>query len=167
VADVVRAGAAFHRAIADLPEPSFIAATDHAWSRADRIAWSESRLPDDALLESLAAEYRVVRAPNQVIHADLLGNVLFSECRPPAVIDWAPYWRPAGFGAAVAVADAVCWHGHPLEGLHEDYGIPQWRQLLLRALVFRVATLHGLGLWDDAIRERHVPVARAIIALRE
>ncbi|MFY9712245.1 MAG: hypothetical protein WAK00_02125 [Microbacterium sp.] len=62
-----------------------------------------------------------------------------------AVIDWAPYWRPRGFGAAVAVADAVCWHGYPLSRLAEDRGIPQWRQLLLRALAFRMATLHLRG----------------------
>jgi uncharacterized protein (TIGR02569 family) len=167
VDDVVRAGAAFHRAIAGLPQPPFIAASSHAWSRADRIAWEEGEpLPDDPLLQSLAQEYRPVDEPSQVIHADLIGNVLFADDRPPAVIDWAPYWRPSGLGAAIVVADAVCWHGHPIERLIDDYGVPQWRQLLLRALVFRMATLHLLGLWDEAHSKRHAPVVRAVIALR-
>ncbi|GAB3585443.1 TIGR02569 family protein [Leifsonia lichenia] len=165
VADVVRAGLAFQRAVAAHPEPSFISETDHAWARADRVAWGEEAAPDDPLIAALTAEFRPVDAPSQVIHADLLGNVLFADGRPPAVIDWAPYWRPAGLAAAIAVADAACWHGHPVENLGEDYGIASWRQLLLRALVFRMATLHLLGLWDDEHARRHAPVVRAAIAL--
>ncbi|WP_235500351.1 hypothetical protein [Leifsonia sp. Root227] len=165
VEDVVRAGLAFQRAVAAHPEPPFIAETDHAWARADRVAWGEEPAPDDPLIAALTAEFRPVDAPSQVIHADLLGNVLFVEGGPPAVIDWAPYWRPAGLAAAIAVADAVCWHGYPVERLGEDYDIPSWRQLLLRALVFRMATLHLLGLWDDEHTRRHTPVVHAVIAL--
>lgn len=170
VGDVVRAGLAFQEALAGHPEPGFIARAEHAWARADRLAWGEpdrdaALLAADPLLAALAAEYRGVDAPSQVIHADLLGNVLFAPGRPPAVIDWAPYWRPAGFSAAVAVADAVCWHAHPVERLAEDFGIGRWRQLLLRALVFRMATLHLLGRWDDADARRHAPVVHAVIAL--
>ncbi|HEY8701648.1 MAG TPA: hypothetical protein VIM08_11935 [Arthrobacter sp.] len=167
VGDVMRVGEAFHRAIAGLPRPSFIAASTDPWSSADRIAWGEATLPADELLQLLTAEYRPVDAPPQVIHGDLLGNVLFAEGRPPAVIDWAPYWRPPGFGAAIAVVDAACWHGYPLDALADHHGIPQWRQLLLRALVFRMVTLHFLGYWDDSKADRHVPVAAAIVALPE
>lgn len=170
VDDVVRVGMAFHRALAGLPEPSFIAASDHAWSRADRIAWGEGEQdvpPGDRLLDALLAQYRPLDEPAQVIHADLLGNVLFAADRPPAVIDWAPYWRPAGWAAAIAVADAVCWHGHPLDRLGEDYGIAHWRQLLLRALVFRMATLHLLGRWDAEQAAIHAPVVDAVLALGE
>lgn len=165
VRDIVCAGQAFHRAIAGLPRPSFIAASSDPWSKADRIAWGEATLPADELLELLVAEYRSVDTPSQVIHGDLLGNVLFAQGRPPAIIDWAPYWRPPGFGAAVAVVDAACWHGYPHDGLTDDHGIPEWRQLLLRALVFRIATLHLLGRWDDSQAERHSPAAIAVIAL--
>jgi uncharacterized protein (TIGR02569 family) len=100
VRDVVRAGQAFHRAIAGLPRPSFITASSNAWSNADRMTWSEMSLPADELLQLLAAEYRPVFAPSQVIHGDLLGNVLFAEGRPPALIDWAP-WRPTVQSPAV------------------------------------------------------------------
>lgn len=95
------------------------------------------------------------------------GNVLFAEGRPPAVIDWAPYWRPPGLGTAIAVVDAACWHRYSLNALPDHNGSPQWRQLLLRALVFRVTTLHLLGNWDDLQAERHAPVAAAITALAE
>jgi len=167
VGDIVRAGEAFHRAIARLPRPSFIAAANNPWSQADRIAWNEASLPADELLELLVAEYQPVDTPSQVIHGDLLGNVLFSEGRSPAVIDWAPYWRPRGLGAAIAVVDAACWHGYPLNALADHHGFPQWRQLLVRALVFRMATLHLLGCWDEAQSGRHAPVVAAVIALTE
>ena len=165
VVDIVRAGEAFHRAIAELSRPSFIAASNNPWSKADRIAWGEEILPADELLELLVGEYRPIDTPAQVIHGDLLGNVLFAEGRPPAVIDWAPYWRPPGLGAAIAVVDAACWQGYSLAALVDDYGITQWRQLLLRALTFRMATLHLLDRWDDAQYDRHAQVVAAIIAL--
>lgn len=165
VGDVVRAGEAFHRAIAELPQPSFIRASDDPWSKADRMAWGEAPLPANNLLDRLVREYRPVHTPSQVIHGDLLGNVLFAEGRPPAVIDWAPYWRPPGLGSAIAAVDAACWHGYSVDELADDYGIPEWRQLLLRALVFRMATLHLLGYWDAAHADRHAPVADAVIAL--
>ncbi|UZX03479.1 hypothetical protein F8G81_13280 [Arthrobacter sp. CDRTa11] len=167
VSDVVRAGEAFHRAIAGLPQPAFIMASNDPWSNADRAAWGEAALPADQLLELLVGEYHPVETPSQVIHGDLLGNVLFAQGRPPALIDWAPYWRPAGLGAAIAVADAACWHGYPLDDLAGHHGIPEWRQLLLRALVFRMTTLHLLGYWDDVQAERHAPIAEAVIALTE
>ena len=94
--------------------PSFLDDKDNAWSRADRMAWDEVELPHDPTLDRLAAAFRPVRAPRQLIHGDLLGNVLFADGQPPTVIDWPPYWRPAGFGAAVAAVDAVCWHGVPM-----------------------------------------------------
>jgi uncharacterized protein (TIGR02569 family) len=165
VSDVVQAGEAFHRAIAGLPRPAFIMASNDPWSNADRVAWGEAALPASQLLEQLVGEYHPVQTPSQVIHGDLLGNVLFAQGRPPALIDWAPYWRPAGLGAAIAVADAACWHGYSLDDLAEHDGIPEWRQLLLRALVFRMTTLHLLGYWDDGQAERHAPVAEAVIAL--
>lgn len=165
VSDVVRAGAAFHRAVAGLPRPFFIAASNSAWSAADRSAWGEAPWPNDDIIRRLLAEYCPIDAASQIIHGDLLGNVLFSPGRPPAVIDWAPYWRPPGYGAAIAVVDAACWHGYPLDLLSESHGYPQWRQLLLRALVFRLAALHLLGHWDRSQRSRHLPVAVAIIAL--
>jgi len=47
----------------------------------------------------------------QVIDGDLSGNVLFASGQVPAVIDFVPYWRPAGFSLAIVVADAVSWFG--------------------------------------------------------
>ena len=49
--------------------------------------------------------------PDQLVHADLAGNVLLDATGVPVVIDVAPYWRPALWAEAVCVLDAVLWHG--------------------------------------------------------
>jgi uncharacterized protein (TIGR02569 family) len=174
VEDVIRAGDAFHRAIAHLDRPAFLdppgaahptaAAGADPWSRADRMAWGEEPLPRDPTLDRLAASVRPVDAPSQLVHGDLLGNVLFADGAPPAVIDWPPYWRPAGLGAAIAAADAVCWHDVPaarLDALGD--GMVEWRQLLVRALAFRIATLHLLGAWHADAAARHRAVIDVLV----
>lgn len=167
VDEIVHAGAAFHRSIEALPRPAFIARSDDPWSRADRMAWGEDALPRVEVLDLLATAFRSVGSASQVIHGDLLGNVMFAPGRPPALIDWAPYWRPSGTGPAIAVVDAVCWHGQPLDRIGDDHGVSEWGQLLVRALAFRIATLHLLGAWNQAQIERHRPVAAAIVEFAE
>jgi uncharacterized protein (TIGR02569 family) len=166
VLDVVRAGIAFHHAISALPRPAFIDTSDDPWARADRIAWEEAPLPADAMLEHLAAQFHPVESPSQLIHGDLLGNVLFAEGEPPTIIDWAPYWRPVGLAAAIAAVDAVCWHNAPIELLPVvGRDIAEWEQLLVRALTFRMATLHLRDAWSPSLADRHAPVTDAIVAL--
>ncbi|QPZ37967.1 hypothetical protein [Paramicrobacterium chengjingii] len=166
VVDVIRAGAAFHEAIVHLQRPAFIDHSDDAWSRADRMAWEENPLPRGSFMRRLEREFQPVLSPSQVIHGDLLGNVMFAPDLPPAIIDWAPYWRPAGLGAAIAAVDASCWHGWPAGRLAElGDGIPEWRQLLVRAVAFRIATLHNLDSWGEGMDERHEPVVSAVISI--
>lgn len=168
VSDVLAAGAAFHEAIAHLDRPSFIDTKDNPWARADRIAWEEEVPPADPTLDVLTERLRPVRSPSQVIHGDLLGNVLFAPGQPPTIIDWAPYWRPPGFAAATVVADAVCWHGMTpdlIPALGAD--IDEWNQLILRALIFRAMTLLLMDAWDQGMVARHQPVVNAVIALNE
>lgn len=165
IREVLLAGAAFHRAIAGLPRPALLDTSDHPWAQADRMTWDE-RLPAVLTLTDLAARFRPVVSPAQLIHGDLLGNVLFAEGQAPTVIDWAPYWRPAGYGSAIAVVDAMVWHGTPVESAVElGRGISEWEQLLVRAMAFRVATLHVMGAWDAVAADRHARVVSAITAL--
>lgn len=168
VVDIARAGAAFHRAISGFARPAFIDTSDDPWAQADRIAWGEGPLPSDAMLGRLAARFRPVESPSQLIHGDLLGNVLFTDGEPPTIIDWAPYWRPAGLGAAIAVVDAVCWQNASIELLPlVGRDIPEWEQLLVRALTFRMTTLHLLNAWDLQRAERHAPVLDAVASLAQ
>jgi uncharacterized protein (TIGR02569 family) len=164
VDEVIAAGAAFHRAIADLARPDFLDERDDPWSHADRMVWDGAALPADPTVDRLAATFRPVTSPSQLVHGDLLGNVLFTPGEPPTVFDWAPYWRPAGLGAAIAAVDAVCWHGVDVGRLGVlGTGIPEWPQLLVRALAFRIATLHLLDAWDADQTARHRTVVDAVV----
>jgi uncharacterized protein (TIGR02569 family) len=146
--EVVRAGFDFHRAVAALPLPPHLASRQDPWAYADRLAWNEPTPPGatapSPLLEPLFAARAPVDLPAQIVHGDLAGNVLFAAGLPPAIIDWSPYWRPPAWAAAVAVVDALCWHGAAPAVLDRWADLPRWRQMLIRALIYRIAT------WDAA-----------------
>ena len=134
----------FHAVIADLERPAFLDERDDPWSFGDRVAW-EGQQPQGStltlrLIESGLAALRPVRTAPQVVHGDIGGNVLVADGLPPAVIDWPPYYRPAGWALAVAAVDAICWDGAPITLLREWSDVPEWDQLLLRAVIYRIAT---------------------------
>ena len=135
--DVLDVSGRFHRAVADVRWSPALRAS-HRWAVADRVAWGEvgADLPEP--VTPLLALRRPVELPCQLVHGDLGGNVLFSNTRPPAVIDVSPYWRPAGYADAIVVADAVAWSGAGPD-LVERLLSEQGEQLLLRAVLFRVA----------------------------
>lgn len=162
VADVLRAGAAFHAALASHERPGFLDVADDPWARADRIAWEEEPAPANDTLRRLAAAFRPVAEPSQIIHGDLLGNVMFAPGHPPAIIDWAPYWRPTGYADAIVVADASCWHGLAAARMRQLLGGD--RQYLIRALAFRIATFELRGVWDARMAQRHGPAVDAALA---
>lgn len=164
VSDVLDAGEAFHHAVRGLDRPDFLDRADDPWARSDRIAWEEEELPPVRTLQRLATAFQPVSAQPQIIHGDLLGNVMFEPGQPPVIIDWAPYWRPVGFADAIVLADAACWHGlDPAEMIRLAEARNEGRQLLIRALVFRIATFELLGRWDDRMLSRHAPVIEAVL----
>lgn len=157
--DAVRAGIAFHAAVAHLARPAFLDSRDDPWSQGDRVAWEESPLEASptamTLLRPLAGARRPVGLPSQAVHGDLPGNVLFAPGRSPAVIDWPLYWRPPSWASAVAVADALCWYGAPPSLAARWSHLPEWRQMLIRALIYRIVThdrTSGLSGHLDAYR---------------
>jgi uncharacterized protein (TIGR02569 family) len=180
--DVIIGGEAFHQAIAALPRPSFLDTRTDPWAYGDRLAWDSpssaargDRLAGDSpgaasagsfpLLESLLVERRPVTVTAQLVHGDLLGNVLFADGLPPAIIDWPAYWRPPGWASAVAVVDALCWHGVDPGVLDRWSHLREWRQMLIRALIFRIGTsaaAGGAGEPDSA----YVAVVRRVVAFR-
>lgn len=138
--EAIEAGAAFHAAIAHMARPAFLEDRDDWWSRADRVSWNQHAADDDPLVRRLMDARRPVEAPEQLVHGDLLGNVLYEPGLPPAVIDWSPYWRPPSWAAAVAVADALCWHGAEASLTDRWAHLSGWPQMLVRALLFRILT---------------------------
>jgi len=140
--EVIAVGERFHAALAHVTRrPSFLdRRTDH-WAIGDRVAWGE--LPAERFayvkhLPRLVEALRPLDTPSQVVHGDLTGNVLFADGLRPAVIDFAPYWRPTGFASAVVVGDALAWEGADESLLDAVDHIAAFPQFLLRALIYRI-----------------------------
>ncbi|MGH3167073.1 MAG: TIGR02569 family protein [Trebonia sp.] len=170
--DAIRAGIAFHAAVADLPRPAFLDERDNPWSYGDRVAWDE--LPDRAgpaaarLLRPLIEARGPVALAPQAVHGDLAGNVLFADGLPPAVIDWPVYWRPPAWAYAVAVADALCWYGASPGLARRWEHLPCWGQMLVRALIYRIATdeaAHPATAGDGGRGPEHYAAYRPAVSL--
>jgi hypothetical protein len=146
---LIAASRAFHAALAGRPAPPWLGRDGSQWTTGDQVTWGE-RDPGSVLaaapaplawqLRSLLAALRPVRLPAQLIHGDLGGNVLFAPGEPPAVIDFSPYWRPAGLALAVAAVDALTWSGADPAILGDLADQPELDQLLARAHVGRLVT---------------------------
>ena len=101
--------------------------------------------------------------PAQVVHGDLIGNVLFAPDASPAIIDWPAYWRPPGWAAAVVVVDALCWHGAPAQVVDRWDHLPAWDQMLIRALIYRIATWPAAR-WVEPPEDAYRPVVDVVLA---
>jgi uncharacterized protein (TIGR02569 family) len=165
--EVVSAAVRLHESTGKLERPRFLTQGPTApWAdvdvfiAADRAAWEErpmqsvpaaARTPSPAadgqrsveLINQLAGLRRPTKSPNQLVDGDLYGTVLFAGAAAPGITDITPYWRPASWAAGVVVVDALSW-GEADEGLIDRWNaLPEWPQMLLRALMFRLA-VHAL-----------------------
>lgn len=176
LARVKEASDAFHENIKDLPRPDFMDARNDPWAFGDRVAWEAAEPEGDPatleVIRRLTVHLAPVTTPEQVIHGDILPNVLVADGLAPAIIDWPPYFRPAGMANAIAVTDAVTFRGGPLSLLDDWETGEDWDQLLVRALLYR---LGPTGLIASRNRlmgslvthvERVRPVVDAVLARR-
>ena len=142
IARVKAASDVFHAELAALARPAFIETRDDPWAFGDRLAWEAAEPVGDAETLDVVARLRdllaPVASPAQVIHGDILPNVLVADGLPPAVIDWPPYFRPLEMANAIAVTDAVTFRAAPVSLLDDWAAGPDWNQLLLRALLYRL-----------------------------
>jgi uncharacterized protein (TIGR02569 family) len=169
--DILVAATAFHEAVAGLPRPDFVDTRHDPWADGDRVAWREQSIGGSPayveLTGPLVAAWRPVDLAAQVVHGDLPGNVMFADGLPPAIIDWPVYWRPPAWAAAVAVADALCWYSAD-PGLAARWShLPEWGQMLVRALIYRMTTdelAGGAGTWTDARRAAYAPVTELALS---
>ena len=111
-----------------------------------------------ALFKRLKARLLPIALPSQVIHGDFTGNVLFEPGLAPAVIDFSPYWRPAGFALAVVIVDALTWGGAGMDILDLVRDELEIEQLLLRAELRRLVEVE---LHDRAAGRRRPHDVRA------
>ncbi len=145
---IVTVGRHLHRALSAEPEPACIGSRNDVFARADRAAWGETSDHDVRPAQpwsALVSARRPVAQQSQVVHGDLTGNVMFAPGLPPLVIDLSPYWRPAGYADAVVVIDAMLWEGADVGLIDAISPCPGFDQLLLRALLFRIAVAHLAG----------------------
>jgi uncharacterized protein (TIGR02569 family) len=142
-ANVVRAGEAFHAALAGVPRPAFLDRRTDPWAVGDRAAWGDLPIKDFLCVKHvprLALALTPLDPKGQLIHGDLTGNVLFADGLPPAIIDFSPYWRPRPFASAVVIADALVWEEADSTVLSAVAHIDHFAQYLLRALIYRAVT---------------------------
>jgi uncharacterized protein (TIGR02569 family) len=136
--EIIAAGEGFHAALAHVARPvEIVDGRTDPWAVGDRVAWGEEPF---AQFDDLVAALPPPRAPSQLVHGDLTGNVLFHPTLPPAIIDFSPYWRPAEFASAIVVCDALCWEGAPPELANAVD-----RTTLLRAAIYRAVTSRVFG----------------------
>ncbi|WP_081900049.1 TIGR02569 family protein [Allokutzneria albata] len=146
--EVISVSLRLHAATVELRRPDFLDARKDISAIADRMAWGEadSRLVPDLggrMFAVLASSRRPTRLRSQLVHGDLFGNVLFAGNAPPGIMDFTPYWRPPEWAAAVIAVDALAWGGAD-QGLTKRWAhLPEWPQMLLRALLYRLA-MHAL-----------------------
>lgn len=164
--ELVAASLRLQQALAAQPRPRFLfgpvsvpLAESDVYLVADRAAWEPdpcrylagaANWPADTELaehqEQVFAMFRAltplrvpVSLPNQVVHGHLLETVVFNGSAEPGVEDLVPYWRPAVWGTALVVVDALVW-GDADPALPGRWAhLPEFPQLMLRALLFRLA----------------------------
>lgn len=131
--------------------PAGLDARADRWAIAERVAFGEAEPPPEVatlvadLVADLAADLAAGRAappsdlPSQLVHADLAGNVLLDGTGAAVIVDVSPAWRPVRWAEAVCVLDAVA-HGDAPRSVLTGWSSDVERQLLLRALVFRLVS---------------------------
>jgi hypothetical protein len=168
---------AFHACIRDLPRPGFMDDRDDPFAFGDRLAWEGIEPEGDeetlAVIERLRRNLAPVAGRPQVIHGDIVGNVMLAAGHVPAVIDWPPYFRPVGMANAIAVTDAVTFRTAPLSLLEEWSSGADWNQLLVRALLYRLGPTGIFAVRNRLMGilvthvQRVLPVVDAVISMVE
>jgi uncharacterized protein (TIGR02569 family) len=173
--DMVAVSRALSAALIGVSVPPWRATVENPWTIGDEVAWGE-RDPGPLLgpgggplagqVRRLLAALRPIDLPNQLIHADLAGNVLFADGLPPAVIDFSPLERPAGLPLAVVAVDTLMWQRASHEVLGYLSGEPELDQMLARALVYRLVTdivRHAGTAGVDAAARAAQPVTELVL----
>jgi len=145
--------------------PDWLGNKPTIYRKADKLTWCEEPYPrkfnDDIakILQPISEARSPIDLPNQITHGDPGGeNVLFAENLAPAMIDIAPYWRPAGYAIAMMLADGIAWEGSNPSTLSLVEDEPFIGQLLLRAVLFRL-TLSVLCCGSTSLARRYAAYA--------
>lgn len=144
VDDIVQISVKLHQALERVPRPGFIAKRADVLTRADRMAWGEEEATLDnsscgRWYDLLSGATKPVTLRDQVVHGNLYRSVRFYADAQPAIVDFRPYFRPPEWATALVVVDAVADGAAGIDAMARWEHIPAWRQMLLRAALFRLA----------------------------
>ncbi|GAA2147638.1 hypothetical protein GCM10009844_24950 [Nocardioides koreensis] len=136
---LVASGRLLHAELADAvpSRPESLSRREDRWAQAERAAFDG--LPSGADLVGRLADLRddTPLGPDQLVHADLAGNVLLDAAGAPVILDVSPAWRPPRWAEAVCILDAAMWLGAPAARLR-DWAGGAARQAMVRAALFRL-----------------------------
>jgi uncharacterized protein (TIGR02569 family) len=162
------AGRAFHRELAALGQPTFLANRSHRWAHADRVAWGEASADPSPEVASLLVRLQRMTQPvsgsPQLIHGDLAGNVLFHDAHPPAIIDFSPYWRPVEYADAIVAVDGLLWFEADHALLSAASSGAQFGRYLVRAAIFRLIALDARARIADDSGLEELAIFQRVIA---
>lgn len=158
------------------------AAAEHAAFAEDATEWlapvlDESSVPRDDIAEALmkAAPLLELRgeitARDQLVHADVLGCMIFDDASDPIITDIVPAWRPLAWSVALLTVDSTAWSGAPDAIFDRWAHLEDFEELLVRAVLYRLF-IHimlphsrpdawpGLSRIADVIVGRHARMGR-------
>lgn len=166
--DIYKVSVYFHNALKNIPRPDCFDTKNDPWALADKMAWGELELPLDfkqtkVALTKLSEARKNINLPNQIIHGDIGGNILFEDGLPPAVIDFSLYYRPAGFASAITIIDSLIWQGMSFDKISIFKDIEELNQLLIRALIRRICELVNISKMQKVDRSSDIATHLEIV----
>ncbi|WP_246818059.1 TIGR02569 family protein [Corynebacterium sp. HMSC22B11] len=167
--EMAAAALRINESLRGLPRPEFLAPPEltgtwgqtEIFAAADAAAFAEqpqewiapamdaTAVPRKDIAEALAKAVEVtalrteITAEDQLVHGDVIGCMIFDGAADPAITDLVPAWHPTGWSVALLVVDAMAW-GNGDDALLDRWShIPDFMQLALRAVLYRLA-LHAM-----------------------
>ncbi|HET7431689.1 MAG TPA: hypothetical protein VFJ89_09300 [Nocardioides sp.] len=136
---LVATGRLLHAELASVvPErPPGLARREDRWAQAEREAFDGTPSGPELVRRLAAMRDAAPLGRDQLVHADLAGNVLLDGAGAPVVIDLAPAWRPHRWAEATCVLDAVLWLDAPAARIRDWTSGPDL-QAMVRAALFRL-----------------------------
>ena len=167
--EMAAAALRINESLRGLPRPEFLAPPEltgtwgqtEIFAAADASAFAEqpqewiapamdaTAVPRNDIAEALAKAVEItalrteITAEDQLVHGDVIGCMIFDGAADPAITDLVPAWHPTGWSVALLVVDAMAW-GNGDDALLDRWAhIPDFMQLALRAVLYRLA-LHAM-----------------------
>ncbi len=135
--------------ISKISKPSSFDSWENPWTKAQGIAWSQSASSQLEIPKEIRALLNIrtrLEMPDQLVHVDLAGNILFDKNERPVVIDFTPGFYPKEYAEVLLLVDSIAWYGAPIESLdllNVDRLLKE--QLILRGLIFRLSVPLFMG----------------------